>query len=1280
MQVQVKDIKSGRTMELSVHPGDVTEVVKQRLADGEGIPVEQQRLIHAGKTLVDGQSLAQSGVHKGSTLHLVLRLKASLTISVRTMTGNTITFEVQPTTTAMGVKRIVEQLTELAADQHTLNLNGRIADEAALNDHGVKAGSTLRLIRTPTASEEVIVNPAGSGPCMSCVDPSEEADRVRVFGEMGTLYARCGGIFGIAGFVDRCMDKWMADDTLNANTAVATWHDRAQRCGFKFLVTQLMGYLAGGPQRYTGLSMAASHKHLNIVPTEWTCFMTVFHEVCSEFGLPQGDVDDLASILNSMEPDCVVHPGETVPPAPARAVRGEASLYSRAGGVYPLALFADRLVDALLADKRVNIPVDGQKRNEASLKYLFTEVVCGAAGGPEVITSTVFAETRLLLPAKKMFFLLDAAKAASDHFDSFEVRIELIKALSAAEGLIIDPARSPPIPPNLQHRREMVLRLGERAGVPILYVPRGGVVALDFGASQQQMDSVRAGLVELGLKSVEKSRVKTAAEAAAGSMLSSAVIAARYTSLGSFIAARKRVHGDPRTLYGRGGGVFGLAKLVDRLMDVWMADAHLNANDMVARWHDSQQKYGFKFLVTQIFGYLTGGPQRYTGQPMDVAHKHLGISLFQWEAFMLGVGKVFREFKIDPATQRDLSGIIASFKDQIVVRDGEAAPADPGLCRKPPSGSSMYAHAGGVYPLAHFVDLLVEKALDRRGSVRIPFDPTFKRTPAGLKYLVTELVCSGVGGPEVVTSRGFDDAKLGVPQEDWSCFLEMAADAAKTVWPLSGAVQRGVVAMLDDHKAELCIGLVAEDHAPADMSRRTLMQAGFDLFEVSAALDRCKGDGQQAMELLTSGWKPPAPVSQAVQPQRPAVCPFSGAVAGAGGIGHACPASRARSSPSASSSSTGSASGQQAGRMLDDPLQAELDALLLEEPELVCPITLTLMLDPVIASDGCVYERAAVVELARVQGVSPITRAALTGQVVTASEQTAKVFTFMTARAEEMLGFVARAKKQGKEVMALTALDRLKDYLAALTEGAEPELTRRFIGLCEELGRVVPSLSSPHERISKILKEQVARAKAEGETVLQERSAACGGEKSVVFCVDTSGSMRGPRIQKAQENLLRIFDQHIEDEDHMSLVTFSHWLETRFELQEVGVGKRSRLRMMTEAACFSAGGGTAFWDALVSCVDKLEPSPAGNQQWIVALTDGQDQHSRHHTLSSAQAAIQAAEGKPDLIVIGIQLDAHIKPDLARLCTATEKSIFIDASGDLATLDDAFQQVAEMICE
>ena len=239
-----------------------------------------------------------------------------------------------------------------------------------------------------------------------------DADRARAYGLAGSLYARCGGIFGVASFVDRCMDAWMADPTLNANDAVATWHQRAQRCGFKFLVTQLMGYLCGGPQVYTGRGMAASHKHLGIREEEWASFMEGLQEVCDELGLPKQEVDDVRAVIASMQADCVVADGEAVPPNPGHPAPAGDSLYARLGGAYPVALFCDRLVDALLSDRTVKIPLDA-KRNEASLKYLFTELVCSIAGGPETMTAPSLLEARLLCSSKELFQLLRCAEAAS---------------------------------------------------------------------------------------------------------------------------------------------------------------------------------------------------------------------------------------------------------------------------------------------------------------------------------------------------------------------------------------------------------------------------------------------------------------------------------------------------------------------------------------------------------------------------------------------------------------------------------------------------------------------------------------------------------------------------------------------------------------------------------------------------------------------------------------------------------------------------------------------------
>merc|ERR1719506_2933230 len=122
-------------------------------------------------------------------------------------------------------------------------------------------------------------------------------------------------------------------------------------------------------------------------------------------------------------------------------------------------------------------------------------------------------------------------------------------------------------------------------------------------------------------------------------------------------------------------------------MEAWMGDPVLNENAAVAKWHQSQQKSGFKFLVTQLLGYLTGGPQRYTGVPMEIAHKHLAITTSQWKSFIADAVKVFQKLgtpseltlfqklfqtqlkcsDADAATHSELLAILESFQDQCVL-------------------------------------------------------------------------------------------------------------------------------------------------------------------------------------------------------------------------------------------------------------------------------------------------------------------------------------------------------------------------------------------------------------------------------------------------------------------------------------------------------------------------------------------------------------------------------------------------------------------------------------
>ena len=123
--------------------------------------------------------------------------------------------------------------------------------------------------------------------------------------EKPSLYDRLCGVYSIATVVDDFIDRIMVDPRLNTNPQVDEAHHRVPPAGFKYLVTEMACWATGGPQKYTGKSMADSHRDLKITPVEWEAFLDDFQQTLGKFNVPAEEQVELKAIVNSTRSDIV---------------------------------------------------------------------------------------------------------------------------------------------------------------------------------------------------------------------------------------------------------------------------------------------------------------------------------------------------------------------------------------------------------------------------------------------------------------------------------------------------------------------------------------------------------------------------------------------------------------------------------------------------------------------------------------------------------------------------------------------------------------------------------------------------------------------------------------------------------------------------------------------------------------------------------------------------------------------------------------------------------------
>ena len=112
-----------------------------------------------------------------------------------------------------------------------------------------------------------------------------------------TLYEKLGGEESIGKIVDYFYELVLADDTVNQffkNTDMEKQRKHQ---------TKFFSFALGGPNQYSGLSMAKANAGMNLQEEHFSAIAKNLHDALAHFGVSESDIDQVLTHVSTLKDD-----------------------------------------------------------------------------------------------------------------------------------------------------------------------------------------------------------------------------------------------------------------------------------------------------------------------------------------------------------------------------------------------------------------------------------------------------------------------------------------------------------------------------------------------------------------------------------------------------------------------------------------------------------------------------------------------------------------------------------------------------------------------------------------------------------------------------------------------------------------------------------------------------------------------------------------------------------------------------------------------------------------